>query len=100
MSESLLNCYREIEASSRRMLEAARQAQWNEIREIEQVCALQIRELKWKSRTLTLEAKDSAEKMQIMLRILKMDAEIRDLAEPWIDSIDAMYQASDKAMLH
>jgi flagellar protein FliT len=81
----LLEYYRAIEASSYRMLEAAKSADWDAMVRCEGACAVLIQQLRETARQETLDASMCAEKSRIMLRILKNDAEVRSLLEPWLD---------------
>lgn len=81
----LLDYYRAIEASSARMLEAAKAADWDAMVGCEEACAVLIEQLRDGARRETLDAAMRAEKTRIMLRILRNDAEVRSLLEPWLD---------------
>lgn len=81
----LIDYYRAIEASSVRMLEAAKVADWDAMVSCEGACAVLIEQLREGARQETLDAAMRAEKTRIMLRILKNDAEVRSLLEPWLD---------------
>ena len=89
MSNSLIDCYRAIEASSLQMLEAARSQDWDTVVHFEGVCAVLIEQLRNQARLFELNPADKAEKSRIMLRILGNDALVRDLAEPWLTHVEA-----------
>lgn len=82
------------------MLAAAYKLQWGEMRQIEELCALQISELKWLGTQMALEPKEKAEKTRIMLRILSIDAQIRSVTEQWLDEIDASLPAVGRTTFH
>jgi len=84
MEQTLLGCYRAIEDSSAKMLEAARQRDWDAVVQMESACTVQIEHLRLRGRVEELDAQARSEKTKIMLRILKNDAQIRVLAEPWL----------------
>ena len=90
MQDRLLNYYTAIEEASRQMLEAARREDWDAVVRCEGVCAVLIEQLRFKSRTEELSREDRAEKMRVMQRILRHDAEIRTLAEPWLSQFDQL----------
>jgi flagellar protein FliT len=90
MSERLLDYYKAIEDGSRRMLDAARADDWDEVLRFESACAVLIAQLREHSRSLNLDAAQRAEKAQIMQRILRMDAQMRELADPCLDQLDQM----------
>lgn len=100
MAQALLDCYRAIEQTSERMLAAACKLQWTEMRQIEELCARQISELKWLGSREVLEPGEKAEKTKIMLRILAIDAQIRSVTEHWLEEIDASFNSGKSATLH
>lgn len=87
MEHSLLDYYKAIENASQRMLEAARNENWDQIMHLEGTCAVLIAQLRHKSRNLQLAPEERKEKARIMQRILRTDAEIRNLAEPWLQDL-------------
>jgi len=90
MSASLLNYYEAIERASADMLSAARAGDWNMVVKLEGACGLLISQLKQAARGETLQPADAQTRTRIMHRILLRDAEIRHLAEPWLEQIDGM----------
>lgn len=84
MPHSLMEYYRAIEDSSEKMLNAAREEDWNGVVRFEGVCAVLIEQLRECARHEHLDAQAQKEKAQIMRRILMNDAQIRRLAEPWL----------------
>jgi flagellar protein FliT len=95
MHPELLNYYEAIERASTDMLEAARAGHWDEVVKLEGACVLLISQLKHAAQqpadTSTAEqavAREAAQlKSRIMQRILVNDAEIRHLAEPWLQEL-------------
>jgi flagellar protein FliT len=85
---SLLDLYRAIERGSADMLAAARSGDWNRVVVIEGACVLLINRLRAASRITQLEPDERVHKQRIMERILVNDAQIRQLAEPWLDDLD------------
>lgn len=92
MEHSLLDYYRAIENASQRMLDAARSENWEQIVHLEGTCAVLIAQLRHKSRTLHLAPEERKEKVRIMQRILRTDAEIRCLAEPWLGDLEQLME--------
>ncbi|WP_051360450.1 flagellar protein FliT [Candidatus Symbiobacter mobilis] len=88
MSQQLIDYYRAIEDSSRQMLEAARARDWETVTRHEGVCAILIEQLRERAQNETLLPDQRAEKTRIMQRILSNDAQIRYLAEPWINEAE------------
>jgi flagellar protein FliT len=90
LSTTLLDYYEAIEKASAEMLAAARSGNWDEVVKLEGACAVLIAQLKNAAQTRQLRQDEAKEKSRIMQRILLNDAEIRHLAEPWLDDLDRM----------
>jgi len=90
MSTTLLSYYEAIEKASAEMVEAARTGNWDAVVRLEGACALLIAKLKNAAQTRQLKQNEAREKSRIMQRILLNDAEIRHLAEPWLEDLDQM----------
>jgi flagellar protein FliT len=97
-SHTLLDYYEAIERASTDMLEAARHGQWDDVVKLEGACAVLISQLKNAARTEALKQDESKLKSRIMQRILLNDAEIRHLAEPWLEDLDQMMQGNSKTL--
>ena len=100
MSTKLLNYYEAIEKASSDMLSAARTGNWDEVVKLEGACAVLIAQLKNASHSSRLLQNEAREKSRIMQRILLNDAEIRHLAEPWLEDLDHMMGGTRPAILH
>ena len=88
MNAQLLSYYEAIEQASADMLSAARTGNWDEVVKLEGACVLLISQLKHAASKDNLGAEAAQLKSRIMQRILVNDAEIRHLAEPWLDDLD------------
>ena len=96
MDPQLLNYYEAIERASADMLCAARQGNWDVVVKLEGACVLLISQLKNAAEdtapapgVASSQALATAKaKSRIMQRILVNDAEIRHLAEPWLQDLD------------
>jgi len=98
---SLLSYYEAIETASHDMLEAARSGDWDTVVRLEGACAVLISQLKHAADQYPLGADERALKSRIMQRILVNDAEIRHLAEPWINDLSKMMGSkSDPSQMH
>ena len=94
MDPQLLSYYEAIEQASADMLSAARSGNWDEVVKLEGACVLLITRLKQAAQlppqaltdAVTIEAAKA--KSRVMQRILLNDAEIRQLAEPWLQDLD------------
>jgi flagellar protein FliT len=85
MNTALIDYYQAIERASQDMLEAARTGNWDQVLKLTAV-----------GRTL---GQDEAQfKSRIMQRILVNDAQIRRLAEPWLDELDELLAGHTKTM--
>jgi flagellar protein FliT len=86
---SLLEHYEAIAAASRRMLEAARTDDWSSVEREEERCSALIDALA-RARAAGLRPADRRARVAVLRRILADDAEIRDIAEPWLKELDAL----------
>ncbi len=98
MGSQLLNYYEAIERASQDMLEAARTGDWDQVVKLEGACALLISQLKHAAAGRTLGEDEAQLKSRIMQRILVNDAEIRHLAEPWLEQLDELLAARPKSL--
>ena len=98
MSTKLLNYYEAIEKASADMLSAARTGNWDEVVKLEGACAVLIAQLKNAAQSGALMQNEAKEKSRIMQRILLNDAEIRHLAEPWLEDLDHLLAGRPKTL--
>ncbi len=98
MNTQLLNYYEAIERASHDMLQAARSGNWDEVVKLEGACAVLISQLKHAATQRPIDAEESQLKTRIMQRILVNDAEIRYLAEPWLDDLDVLLSGRPKTV--
>ncbi len=94
MSQILIDYYKAIESSSVKMLEAAKAEDWDGVVRFEGVCSVLIEQLRDQATSEALDANARVEKTKIMRRILHNDAQIRYLAEPWLDHFEQQMHAS------
>ena len=99
MNTHLLSYYEALEKASTDMLSAAREANWDQVIKLEGACVLLIAQLKHAASQESLAAEEGKLKTRIMQRILVNDAEIRTLAEPWLEDLDRLL-AGKTRMLH
>lgn len=98
MNTNLLNYYEAIEKASQDMLEAARAGNWDHVVKLEGACALLISQLKNAAATSALGSEEAQLKSRIMQRILLNDAEVRTLAEPWLEDLDDLLAGRPKTV--
>ena len=99
MPDMLIDYYKAIEDSSAKMLEAAKLKDWDGVVRYEGTCAVLIEQLRYQSQQQELAPEHRKEKARIMQRILRNDAQIRCLAEPWLAQFEHMMD-SQPQMLH
>lgn len=98
MNTQLLSYYEAIEQASADMLMAARCGNWDEVVKLEGACVLLISQLKHAATQQHLGNEEAQLKTRIMQRILLNDAEIRHLAEPWLDDLDQVLAGRSKTV--
>jgi len=98
MNSSLMSYYEAIEKASADMLDAARAGNWDHVIKLEGACVLLISQLKNAAQSNALSRDESQLKSRIMKRVLVNDAEIRNLAEPWLDDLDMMMNGQSKTL--
>ena len=98
MPDMLIDYYKAIEDSSAKMLEAARMRDWDGVVRYEGACAVLIEQLRFKSQEQELLPEHRREKTRIMQRILRNDAQIRTLAEPWLAQFEHMFEGQPQVM--
>jgi flagellar protein FliT len=98
MNIALLRYYEAIEQASADMLAAARGGDWDEVVKLEGACAVLIAKLKQAAADKPLAPEEVQLKSRIMQRILVNDAEIRQLAEPWLEELDNLLAGRSKTL--
>ena len=98
MTSALMHYYQAIEKASQDMLDAARAGNWDHVLKLEGACALLISQLKTSATRQPLGEDEMQFKSRIMQRILINDAEIRQLAEPWLDNLDELLAGRTKTV--
>ena len=95
MDTRLLSYYEAIEQASADMLNAAKAGDWDQVVKLEGACVLLITQLKHAAEQAIGDDADgqasvdaARAKSRIMQRILVNDAEVRQLAEPWLAELD------------
>ena len=98
MNTQLLGYYEALEKASTDMLSAAREADWEQVVKLEGACVLLIAQLKHAATEKSLAADEAKLKTRLMQRILVNDAEIRCLAEPWLDDLDRLLDGKPRVL--
>ena len=94
MSDSVLDHYRALERAAGEMLEAARRDDWARVAEIERSLASRAPSAQAQPEGETLSPAAERERLRIVHRIIVTDGEIRRLAQPWEQALDAVFPAS------
>jgi flagellar protein FliT len=100
MTIPLIHYYQAIETTSKAMVDAALTENWDEVVRLEGACALLIEQLRENSLGMNLSAEERAEKHRIMMTILRHDAQIRELVDPWMDDTENLGYHVAPAQLH
>ena len=98
MPDMLIDYYKAIEDSSAKMLEAAKLKDWDGVVRYESACAVLIEQLRYEAQAQDLPPEQRREKMRIMQRILRNDAQIRCLAEPWLAQFEHLFDGQPQMM--
>ncbi len=88
-SASVLAQYETMAAQSRAMLVAARESDWDEVVRLERDCARIVGDLKARGEPPLTDV-ERKRKMEIIRAMLADDAEIRDLAQPWLAQLSKL----------
>ena len=96
----MLDYYKAIEAKSAEMLSAALLQDWDSVVACEKSCSILIDDLRLQSQKCALTAEQRKEKTRIMQSILRNDAQIRVLAEPWLATLDHLGKVPSSSVLH
>ncbi len=100
MTTNLIDYYKAIESTSERMLAAASAEDWDEVVMLEGACAVLIEQLRERAQGMQLSAEERAEKHRIMMTILRHDAQMRELVEPWVDDLGELHRPTPPMQLH
>ncbi|MBV8468494.1 MAG: flagellar protein FliT [Burkholderiaceae bacterium] len=98
MNAQLLSFYEAIEQASADMLDAARAGNWDTVVKLEGACVVLISQLKHAATQKQLAPEEAQLKTRIMQRILLNDAEIRHLAEPWLEDLNQVLAGKSKTV--
>jgi flagellar protein FliT len=100
MSGSLFDCYLAIEAASQQMLEAARLQDWDEVVRFEGACAVLVEQLRHRAKVEEMSAAQRRDKVRIMQQILRNDAQVRLLIEPWVGELERLLRPRTAFQVH
>jgi flagellar protein FliT len=86
---SLIEHYEAIAAASRRMLDAARRGDWDQVGREEDRCRTLISGLK-RADAAGYASIGRRQRLAVLRTVLADDAEIRELSEPWLKQLEAL----------
>lgn len=89
-----MRTYESLAQKSSAMLEAATRSEWDTVIEIERQCQVLIAQLKHKGDAIPLDESARRRKVQIIRSMLEQDAEIRELAQPWMAELSRVLRVS------
>ena len=93
---TLLRRYRELANAYTGMLTAAQQGDWNAVSAAELGCRARIEDLRAQGE-VPLDAEATKQKFTLLQRLLADDAEIRDLALPWMRRLEDLLAGAGNA---
>ena len=101
--EAMLNLpfgyYVALERASESMLDAALAGQWDRVIELEDECGAFMEKLQTSNCPACLTVEQRSERLRIFKSIVRHDAHIRNLAQPWVHKLEDLMSATHKAHL-
>lgn len=88
-SEDIVDVYETMAVITDQMLRAANDSDWDRLTELEQQCALHVRQLK-AHEPQPLAGAQRVKKVDAIRRMLAADRQIRDLTTPWMARLSAL----------
>lgn len=92
----ILSTYEHIAGLMGRMLEAARAREWERLRVLESNCQESIGKLKSANLDVPMSAPLRKRRTQLIGEVLRADAQIRDLTEPWSAQLRLLLAGGDR----
>jgi len=94
METSILSCYESLALASARLLQGARERDADAMERAQAECGALIGMLRELGDGHALSPGADQRKMQVLRRLLADDAEIRDLTQPWLKTLESMLGGS------
>lgn len=95
----IIDSYHSISQLTGQMLMAAKAGDWDGLTELEFHCRSKVAELKSMKEGLTMDSEHKKQKVEVIKKILADDKRIRELTEPWMNSLHAILSANYKGKL-
>lgn len=92
--EEVISIYEKVAVITHQMLAAAREYNWEQLAELESLCASQVAILKRDESAVPLTGVVREQKVKIIQKILADDREIRSITEPWMDQVAALLKSA------
>ncbi len=90
--QTLIKLYEVIADTSRLMLAAAHEDDWDEVERLETRCGELIARLKQAARGQQLGVAEQRRRIELLRAILANDAEVRKRSEPWLRQLERMLE--------
>jgi len=90
MAGNVMGCYEAMALASRAMLHAARDSDWDTVASLERHCAGLVAQMGRGPVAAPLDETQRRRRVEILQRLLAEDAEIRNLAQPWLADLQSM----------
>lgn len=92
-SKDIVDVYETMAVITDQMLRAANDSDWDRLAQLEQQCALHVRQLK-DNEPQPLAGAERVKKVEAIRRMLADDRQIRDLTTPWMARLSALISNS------
>jgi flagellar protein FliT len=89
-SEEVISLYEKVAVITNQMVAAAREYDWEQLAELESLCASHVATLRQDEQVVPLTSVGRAQKVKIIQKILADDREIRSITEPWMEQLSAL----------
>ncbi|HYF60010.1 MAG TPA: flagellar protein FliT [Burkholderiaceae bacterium] len=93
----LIGLYLSVEETSRRMLTAARDSDWDRVGALQEECGALIDEVRRLGARVALSREEQRTKLRIVRQIVQNEAQIRRLAYPWSERYEHLVFSSPPA---
>ncbi|MGA7180243.1 MAG: flagellar protein FliT [Thiobacillaceae bacterium] len=97
--ERLIDSYESISILTEKMVNAASARDLEGLIELELACRTRVEALKKRKEGVIMDSRDQKQKVEVIKKILADDARIRELTEPWMNSLHSILTANRKGKL-
>lgn len=89
-----MHSYQQLSDLSGAMLEAARRGDWDTVTSTERICARVIGDMRQQPEAAPVSDSEHDARLRLLRKILADDAEVRDLAQPWMRELERIIKGS------